>query len=120
MIVAARLAALLLLIAIAFVTLSPVGLRPQTGAPDMERAVAYFLLGTTLAVGFPQRPSQTVAAIAFIATVLEALQLIDPGRDARIEDLLVKIAGGVFGILVARGLASALRRITASNGAPTR
>lgn len=120
MMLLARLAALILFLAIAFVTLSPIGLRPQTGAPDLERAVAYFLFGAALAVGFPRRPVQGPAVVVLVAAALEALQLVDPGRDARIEDLLVKILGGLLGLVAAYCVMAGLRRALAASGVPMR
>ncbi|MBZ9761572.1 VanZ family protein [Mesorhizobium sp. CA8] len=97
-----RLAALALLALITFATLSPIQLRPHLGDANMERALAYVLLGLTLAIGFPSRLTQTVLFVCAVAGVLEFLQLLDPGRHARVVDALVKAAAGVVGIVLAR------------------
>ena len=97
-----RLAALALLALITFATLSPIQLRPHLGDANMERALAYVLLGLALALGFPSRVTQTVLFICAVAGVLEFLQLFDPGRHARVLDGLLKAAAGVMGIALGR------------------
>lgn len=97
-----RLAALALLALITFATLSPIQLRPHLGDANIERALAYVMLGVALALGFPSRVVQTVIFVCAVAGVLEFLQLFDPGRHARVADALVKAAAGVAGIVVGR------------------
>jgi VanZ family protein len=97
-----RLAALLLLAIITFATLSPIQLRPHLGEANVERALAYVLLGLALALGFPSRVTQSVLFVCTVAGVLEFLQLYDPGRHARVADALVKAAAGVAGIVLGR------------------
>jgi VanZ family protein len=97
-----RFAALALLALITFATLSPIGLRPHLGDANIERALAYVLLGVALALGFPSRVTQAVLFICAVAGVLEFLQLFDPGRHARVVDALLKAAAGVVGIVLGR------------------
>ena len=97
-----RLAALALLALITFATLSPIQLRPHLGDANVERALAYVLLGVALALGFPSRVMQTVLFVCAVAGVLEFLQLFDPGRHARVVDGLLKAAAGIVGIVVGR------------------
>ncbi|RWL44530.1 MAG: hypothetical protein EOR60_18100 [Mesorhizobium sp.] len=97
-----RLAALALLALITFATLSPIQLRPYLGDANVERALAYVLLGLALALGFPSRVTQTVLFICAVAGVLEFLQLFDPGRHARVVDAVLKAAAGVAGIVLGR------------------
>ncbi|RUX22659.1 hypothetical protein EOA27_02925 [Mesorhizobium sp. M2A.F.Ca.ET.037.01.1.1] len=97
-----RLAALALLALITFATLSPIELRPRLSDPNIERALAYVLLGLALALGFPSRVTQTVLFVCAVAGVLEVLQLFDPGRHARFVDGLLKAAAGVVGIVLGR------------------
>lgn len=97
-----RLAALVLLALITFATLSPIQLRPHLGDANIERALAYVLLGVALALGFPSRVTQAVLFVCAVAGVLEFLQFFDPGRHARVADALVKAAAGVAGILLGR------------------
>lgn len=97
---ASRIASVLILLVIALVTLGPIDLRPTTGHSGLERAAAYLLFGIALGIGFPRRIKYSLAFIVGFAAVLEALQFIDPGRHARIEDMLVKAAAGIVGILL--------------------
>ncbi|RUU54717.1 VanZ family protein [Mesorhizobium sp. M2C.T.Ca.TU.002.02.1.1] len=97
-----RLAASVLLALITFATLSPIELRPHLSDPNMERALAYILLGLALALGFPSRVTQTVLFVCAVAGVLEVLQLFDPGRHARVVDGLLKAAAGIVGIVLGR------------------
>ncbi|AZO12522.1 MULTISPECIES: VanZ family protein [unclassified Mesorhizobium] len=97
-----RFVALMLLVAITFATLSPIQMRPHLGDANVERGLAYVLLGIALAFGFPARLLQTLLFVCAVAGVLEFLQAFDPGRHARLTDALLKAAAGVIGIAVAR------------------
>lgn len=114
MITASRIASLVILIAIVFVTLSPIGLRPQTGHPGLERAAAYLLLGATLGVGFSRWIWHALIFIVCVAGVLELLQFVDPGRHARLGDMLVKAAAGVIGITLSWFVSRQCRRLNAA------
>jgi VanZ family protein len=86
---------------IAYVTLSPLSFRPIVADSNSERFFAYALTGLLLALAYPRRLLFVVSFVVIGASVLEILQLATPDRHARIADTLVKIAGGVAGILVA-------------------
>ena len=87
-----------LLLAIAFVTLSPIGLRPESGAsPHAERFVAFFLLSGAFTLAYPHHLLRVVLLVAVAAIGLELLQLIVPTRDARLSDALIKLLGGAAG-----------------------
>lgn len=98
MIVVFRFISILLLAIIVFATLSPIGWRPHLGDANLERAAAYLLLGGALALSFPRHTMRIAFLVVGIAAVLEALQLIDPGRHGRVSDMVVKAAAGVIGI----------------------
>lgn len=110
MILLSRLASIFLLALIVFATLSPIGLRPHFGDANLERALAYLLLGSALALSFPRHTARAAFFVVGIAAMLEALQLIDPGRHGRIEDMIVKAAAGLFGIAVITLIGRLLRR----------
>lgn len=105
-----RIAVAVLLIGIAFVTLSPIQYRPETGHPDFERAGAYLLLGIVLGLGFPGRVRYSIPFVTVLAAALEALQLLVPGRDARFHDMLIKAAAGIAGIALAKLAVASLSR----------
>jgi hypothetical protein len=83
---------------ICFWTLAPVGFRPQTGHPALERFGAFLALGGALALGYPRRWLTVAAAICVIAIGTEALQIVIPSRDARPVDAAEKSLGGLAGI----------------------
>ena len=103
-----RVAALILLLVIMFVTLSPIRMRPQWGNPTFERFMAYFLLGAALSLGFPNRLVQITLLVVLVAAILELLQAIDPSRHARFSDASVKALAGVMGTAVGQLFVDAL------------
>lgn len=105
-----RIAALALLAIIVFATLSPIQLRPHIAEANVERALAYMLLGFALALGFPSRLYQAVIFVVVTAGMLELLQIFDPGRHARLADALVKALAGVVGIVVGQLVVRACAR----------
>jgi len=98
--------------AITFATLCPIGLRPHLASADEERFGAYFVLGVLIALTSPRRWLRAVGMIVVLALVLEAGQLLIPGRDAAISDAVIKALGGVVGALAVQ-LGFPLRRLLA-------
>jgi len=97
-----RWAAWLLLAAIVFVTLSPIGLRPETAAPaSLERFAAFAALGGTFCLGYPKHRVPVLMFAVAVAGVLEALQHLVPGRHGRFADAAVKELGVAAGGFVA-------------------
>jgi peptidoglycan/LPS O-acetylase OafA/YrhL len=86
---------------IVFSTLSPLHLRPKTGHPDLERFAAFFLAGACFAVAYPRHRRLVSAALVVGAALLEAAQLLVPGRDAHVHDAVIKAVGGVAGLTLA-------------------
>ncbi len=94
------------LILIAFVTLSPLGLRPEFGGdPFYERFGAYAVLGLAFAMAYPRRTLMVISIVVGAAVALEALQHLTPDRHGRLFDLVAKASGGLFGIATS-GLAA--------------
>jgi hypothetical protein len=89
--------ALLGLAGIIFATLCPIGLRPHFADANQERFGAYFCLGFLFAMVGRRRWLTVTAFVIVVACVLEAGQLLVPGRDARLEDAAFKAMGGVLG-----------------------
>lgn len=90
------------LAAIAFSTLSPIGMRPHLGASvHIERFGAFALVGFLFAFAHPRRIGVVLACVAAAVVGLELLQLAASSRHARLSDLAVKTAGGVFGVAFA-------------------
>lgn len=95
----ARPLAWLLLAALIFVTLAPIGLRPVSGLPvGLERFGAFAALGFLFAYGYPHRRWEVLALVTLAGAGLESLQLLEATRHGRLGDFLVKAAGGGFGV----------------------
>ena len=96
-----HLCAWLLLGVLAFVTLSPIGLRPITGASaDLERFGAFALVGLVFAIAYPRKILLIAVLVLGSAVTLEALQMLAEGRHARLGDTAVKLLGGGMGVAV--------------------
>jgi VanZ family protein len=91
----------LLLGAIAFVTLSPIDLRPDTGHVISERVLAFIALGAAFGAGYPRRLPFGVTVTLAAAVGLEAAQFLAPGRHPRLIDASEKLAGGLIGVAIA-------------------
>ncbi len=85
-------------------TLGPVGLRPQTGHPNIERFLAFVAVAATFTLALPRRRLVWVLiGVVCMAIGLEFGQLLVPGRDARVTDALFKVLGGVVGVAAGAG-----------------
>ena len=80
----------LLAAAVSFATLGPPRYRPHTNlGQDLEHSLAFVLIGLAFALAYPRhRLPATVITVAMVGT-LELLQLLVPGRHARLEDFVV-------------------------------
>lgn len=89
-------------LALAIVTLGPLGLRPETGLPhQVERGLMYLLLGALIALALRPRWVMAALLIIAIAALLELLQFLVPGRDPRLLDFFSKATGGCGGVALA-------------------
>lgn len=96
---AARVLAWLSLLAILYVTISPIGLRPDSGEPpDIERFVAFATAGFLFAMGYPRRIWLVFGLVMVAALGFEAAQLLAPTRHAHLSDAFFKGAGGTLGV----------------------
>jgi hypothetical protein len=82
---------------ICFVTLSPLGLRPETGSAGLERFAAFALLGALFVSAYPHNFVKVVMLVAFAALGLEGLQHVTPDRHGHLADAAMKVAGGLSG-----------------------
>jgi hypothetical protein len=84
---------------IVFATLCPVGWRPRLFRnPDLERFAAFAALGFAAKLAFPREDRLTLPGLLLLAIGLEAAQRLIPGRDARLQDGLVKAFGALAGV----------------------
>ncbi|MDB5541789.1 MAG: hypothetical protein JWQ89_3516 [Devosia sp.] len=89
----------LLLAAVAFVTLAPIGLRPMSMfSPNVERFVSFGVVGLAFALAYPRHLWVILAVVLGSAVVFELLQLAVQSRHGRLLDVAVKLAGGGLGI----------------------
>ncbi|WP_028747364.1 antibiotic resistance protein VanZ [Rhizobium mesoamericanum] len=115
----AKPAAWVLLAAIIFVTLSPIGLRPHTvTSVNLDRALAYLLVGFMFAVAYPRRLLAVIVLLIFGALAIEYLQYLSPTRHARLHDAAVKIVGASAGVFA--GYLLNRVRIAKSTASPSR
>ncbi|MDP3599891.1 MAG: VanZ family protein [Bosea sp. (in: a-proteobacteria)] len=73
---------------------------PNIG-PDLERLTAFIVLGGAFSIAYPTRRLQILVAIIAVAITLEVTQILAPSRHGRPHDALVKVAGGLMGIVIA-------------------
>ena len=97
-------AAWLGLLAIIFVTLSPIGLRPHIGGPNYERFFAFAAIGALFGIAYPRYMTRVGIILIVFAIGLEALQLISPDRHGTLLDAIVKCVGSAIGLVFALGV----------------
>ncbi|WP_460451229.1 hypothetical protein [Alsobacter sp. SYSU BS001988] len=97
-----RIAAWLLVVAIALMTVCPIGLRPVTGlSVDLERFAAFGLVGLFFGLAYPRRRIAVLAAVVAAAAGLEAMQYLAPSRHGRVHDFEIKAVAGALGAVSA-------------------
>jgi VanZ family protein len=107
----------LLLGAVAVFTLCPIALRPVTSAPaDLERALAFALIGGAFCLGYPKHRLAVVLLVIGLAGLLEAAQNLVPGRHGQMHDLTVKVFSAVAGALTAALLERAVTQAFSHKG----
>jgi hypothetical protein len=111
-----RITAWLLAAAVTFATLGPAGLRPHSSlGQDGEHALAFVLVGLAFGLAYRQHRLLTAAIAVVMIGVLELLQLLVPGRHARLEDFLVDALAACVGLAIAAALDWAKQRWRLSN-----
>jgi VanZ family protein len=108
-----RIIAWLLTAAVTFATLGPPRYRPHSElGQDSEHALAFVLVGLAFGLAYPRRRLLTAGIAVVLIGVLELLQLLMPGRHARLEDFVVDALAACAGIAVAAALDWLARRST--------
>jgi|SRR5581483_9436766 len=96
-----RIFAWLLAAAVTFATLGPARYRPHSNlGQDGEHALAFVLIGLAFGLAYP-RHRMIVPVTIVLAGVLELLQLLVPGRHARLEDFIVDALAACVGFVIA-------------------
>jgi VanZ family protein len=94
-----RIVAWSLAAAIVVLSLVPPGLRPETGAPHhLEHFIIFAVTGLAFGLGYRQRSLVAPLLVAFSGAV-EVVQLLVPGRHARLSDFVVDALAACFGLL---------------------
>lgn len=95
-----RLTAWALLAGLTILTIGPVVVRPDlpNAPPSIEHALAFGAFGACLALAYPRRWLVPVLVVASAAVALESLQILAPGRHARVVDAVAKLIGGEVGV----------------------
>ncbi|MDQ0321975.1 VanZ family protein [Pararhizobium capsulatum DSM 1112] len=93
----------LLIAAVVFVTISPIGLRPHTLITvSFDRALAFALIGCAFALGYPNRWLSLCVFLIVAAFGIEVMQYWAPTRHPHFADASVKAAGAIFGMVIGK------------------
>lgn len=97
--------------AIAFATLGPAQQRPHSNlGQNGEHALAFVLLGLAFGLAHTRNRSHTAIFVIAYTGLLEILQLLAPGRHARLEDFVVDALAASLGLAAAAALDWMIRR----------
>jgi VanZ family protein len=100
-----RLFAWILAAAVTFATLGPPQYRPHSDfGQDGEHALAFVLVGLAFGLAYPRQRLLAAGISVLMIGALELLQLLVPGRHARLEDFVVDALAACFGFVIAAGL----------------
>jgi VanZ family protein len=100
-VIAVRIAAWCLATLIVVLSVVPPGLRPETSAPhDLEHFIIFWATGALFRLGYSFHSNLLVILFVIFAGVVEILQLVAPGRHARLSDFLVDALAMCIGLLL--------------------
>ena len=81
------------------VTVSPIGIRPNSGySPDLERVVALLALGIAFGFGYGRQVLMMTALVIGFALLFELGQHIFPNRHGTVHDAVLKSIAGAIGV----------------------
>jgi VanZ family protein len=107
-----RIIAWLLAAAVTFATLGPARLRPHSDlGQNGEHALAFVLLGLAFGLAYTGNRVRTAIIAVILIGVLELLQLVAPGRHARLEDFIVDALAACVGFVVAAAMDWVMKRM---------
>jgi hypothetical protein len=110
--VLARTGAWLIFAAIATLTLAPPSLRVSTGEPHaLEHLAAFTFCGAAFALAYPEHRRAIWLWSFLVLGLLELLQLVAPGRHARVSDYVMNVLGAGLGIFCVAVAGRIRRRI---------
>jgi VanZ family protein len=98
----ARITAWILATAIVILSLVPRDLRPATGAPHhLEHFIPYFATGLAFGLGYDRKHNVLALLLVLFCGLIEVMQLLVPGRHARLGDFVVDALAACVGLLTA-------------------
>lgn len=98
-------AAWALLFFVTYATVSPIQARPSLPtSSSIEHVAAFACVGVLFCLAYPRRIALVCLIVLCSAFMLELVQLLMPGRHARIQDAIEKLAGGAMGIWAGRAV----------------
>lgn len=90
---------------IAYATLSPIHNRPALPTTiGLERLAAFAIVGVLFCLAYPRQFVLVCLLALGSAVLLEFAQQLTPDRHGRIQDAIIKLAGGVLGIGMGRAV----------------
>ena len=93
----------ILIAAVVFVTVSPIGLRPHTMLTvSFDRAAAFALIGCAFAIAYPRRWLSLTLFLLAAAFGIELMQYVSPSRHPQFADASVKAAGAMVGMIAGK------------------
>ena len=107
--VAFRLAAWVFIAVLVLLTIAPPSARPDSGVPHhLEHFASFFIAGALWYMGYPRRLVLCLTLAPLFAGGLELLQMLVPGRHARLVDFAVDTLGAWTGSVAAVALVCVL------------
>src|SRR5436190_18024928 len=89
------------LVVVAVAALVPVEFRPNSSLPPtIERFGAFAGVGFAFALAYPRRLWAAALIVGGAALLFEAMQVLSPSRHGHLAEALVKLAGGMAGLIV--------------------
>jgi VanZ family protein len=99
---AIRFVAWVLAAAIIILSVVPPGLRPETTLPhDLEHAGIFLITGWAFGLAYDCSKVWLASCMVAFSAAVELVQLLVPGRHARVSDFVVDAAAICFGLIVA-------------------
>jgi VanZ family protein len=88
--------------AIVVLSLASPALRPVTVVPHaLEHAAIFALAGLAVGLGYPNRSTSHMIALAIFAAAIEFAQFYAPGRHPRLADFAIDALGACAGVVLA-------------------
>lgn len=102
MIIIARMIAWILAITVVILSVVPRELRPHTGVPhNLEHFFAYSITGFAFGLGYERSRRVLAPILVFFCGSVELIQILVPGRHARLIDFIIDALAVLMGLLAA-------------------